>query len=176
MKTKYIMNGGLAFSEKKDIKKLEKLAAEGWLLEGLAWGGFCYKLVQGPAQDLIYTIDFQATPDSDYFDIFKSAGWRHITSSGQQIHIFAAPKGTPPIYSGNEIEEGKYQDFTVNLGKGALYSFLIMLVFMLLMYLSKSYYAFMYYPLFALTLISSMAFIFCFMPYLSYKFKAQAKQ
>ena len=48
MKTKYIINSGLAFAEKKDMKKLEKLASEGWLLKELSFGGFFYKLQQLP--------------------------------------------------------------------------------------------------------------------------------
>ena len=173
MKTKYIMNVGLAFTEKKDIKKLEKLASEGWLLQEFAFNGFMYKLVQGPKQDLTYTIDFQTKPDTDYFDIFSSAGWQHITSLNKQIHIFSAPKGTAPIYSDNEIKEGKYQEITSALGKGAWYSLLALMVFASAMIISKSHFEILYYPLFFITIINLAALIFCFMPFVAYKIKQQ---
>ena len=171
MKTKYIINSGLAFAEKKDMKKLEKLASEGWLLKGFSFGGFCYKLVQGSNQELTYTIDFQLNPDTDYFDIFSTAGWHHVTSSSKQIHIFSAPKGTAAIYSDNEIAEGKYKDITLLLGKGTAYTSVALIVFSLTMFMSKLHFEVLYYPLLILTLISSIAFIFCFMPYVMYKIK-----
>lgn len=171
MKTKYAMNGGLAFSEKKDIRKLEKLASEGWLFTEFAWGGFCYKLKQGSKQELTYTIDFQSKPDAEYFELFKTAGWKHVTSSGNRIHVFSAPKGTAPIYSGNEIDEGKYKDIKYMSGKGAIYSFAALLIFSLLMKLSQSYFDFLLYPFYVLTLISLVAFVFCFIPYVAYLYK-----
>lgn len=171
MKTKYAMNGGLAFSEKKDIRKLEKLASEGWLFTAFAWGGFCYKLKQGPKQELTYTMDFQSKPDAEYFEIFKTAGWSHVTSSANQIHVFCAPKGTAPIYSGNEIDEGKYKDIKSMSGKGAFYSLLALLVFSLSMKLSQSYFEFLMIPFYVLTLLSLVAFVFCFMPYVAYLYK-----
>ncbi len=171
MKTKYVMNGGLAFSEKRDTKKLEKMAAKGWLFKSFAFGGFLYKLEQGQPQELCYTMDFQSKPDFGYFEIFSSAGWQHITSASGQIHVFSAPKGTAPIYSGNEIEEGKYLDITSGLGKGAVLSLLALIVFWFLMVTSKTYFSVMFYPLAILTGLSTISFVFCFMPYVAYKYK-----
>ncbi len=40
MKSKYVMIGGLAFSEEKDMKKLGNYASEGWLLDSIVGGFF----------------------------------------------------------------------------------------------------------------------------------------
>ena len=176
MKTKYMMNGGLAFSEKKDIKKLEQLAAEGWVFEKFAWGGLYYKLIQGPKQEISYTMDFQSKPDSEYFEIFASAGWHHVSSIDNHIHVFNAPKGTPPIYSGNEVDEGKYNDMISMSSKGTIYAFLSFMVFSALLVLSKSYFDFLKLPAIILTLISLVTFIFCFLPFLSYKYQEKMNE
>lgn len=176
MKTKYVMNGGLAFSEKRDIKRLEKLAAEGWLLQEFAFAGFYYKLVKGTGQQLTYTMDFQANPDADYFDIFRNAGWQHVTSWGRQVHVFSAPKGTAPIYSGNEIDEGKYTDITAKLGKGSIYTLAAVILCASLSKVSQSQFEFMHFPLLVMTKLSVVGFIFCFMPFVAYKFKKRRNQ
>ncbi|EDS77184.1 conserved hypothetical protein [Clostridium botulinum C str. Eklund] len=43
MKNKYVMIGGLAFSEEDDMSKLSSYAKEGWILEKIVLG-FFYKL------------------------------------------------------------------------------------------------------------------------------------
>ena len=171
MKTKYMMNRGLAFSEKDDIKKLEKLAAEGWVFEKFAWVDFYYKFVQGPKQVINYTMDFQSKPDSEYFEIFASAGWHHVSSIDNHIHVFSAPKGTPPIYSGNEIDEGKYTEITSVMGKGTVYSFLVMINLNVLTKLSKSNFEYLFWPLNIAMILSWIVFVFYFMPYVAYKYK-----
>lgn len=171
MKTKYIINAGLAFSENKEIKKLEKMAADGWIFQKFAWGGFFYKLLEGPKQELTYTMDYQSNPDTEYFQIFNSAGWHHVSSSGNQIHVFSAPKGTPPIYSGNEIDEGKYQDMTSAMGKGSIYSFIILITSFILLKISKANFEFLFWPLSIVMILTAVVFVFCFMPYVAYKYK-----
>ncbi len=173
MKTKYMLNGGLAFTEKHDIKKLERLAAKGWLLKGFAWGGFMYKLVKGPKQKLAYTIDYQSNTDDDYLGIFAAAGWQHVTSWSQQIHIFSAPQGTAPIYSYDEVAEGKYRDIMAYLGRWFLYSLLALVICYLGMKLSLEYFDWLFYPLAALSFVGLVGCIFCGLPYIVYKFKTQ---
>lgn len=172
MKTKkYMLNSGLAFSEIKDLRKLEKQAEDGWLLNRFAWGGFFYELTPGPKQELTYALDCQSTPDADYFEIYDTAGWTYVTSAGNQFHIFSAPKGTAPIYSDNEIDEGKYLETTSMLGKFTLYTFIALVISTFITALSKTHFSILYYPLFGIKLICLTAFIFCFMPYVAYKYK-----
>lgn len=175
MKTKYIMNIGLAFSEKKDLKRFEDLAAEGWLLKDLAFGGFFFRLEQGEKQELSYTLDLQKNPDSEYKDIFKHAGWKHVCSAANRIHIFCAPKGTAPIYSEDEIGEGKYTDFTASLGKIAQYAFVTFILFYLGSIWVRPFSDVVHYSVFTVSMLGLVAFIFSFLPYLKYKFNERKK-
>jgi hypothetical protein len=170
MKTKYIINKGLAFSEKNDLKKFEDLANEGWILKDFAFGGFFFKLEQGEQQSLSYTLDLQADPDPEYKAIFEQAGWKHVSSFGNRIHIFCAPKGTSPIYSDDEIAEGKYTDFTASLGKTAVYAFLAFIIFSMVAIWIRPLSDIAYYPVYIAVMLSLIAFVFSFMPYLKYKF------
>lgn len=171
MKNKYRLNWGLAFSEKKDIKMLGKLAAKGWIFNGFTLGGAFYKFTSGPKQQLTYTMDLQPKPDKEYFEIIKASGWQHITSLQNHFHFFAAPKGTKPIYSGNEIEEGKYHDVTQLMGKSAVICLLACVLFYVLMIYSKTYFASIYYPIKILMYLCLIGLVFSLMPYLAYKFK-----
>ena len=50
-RTKYMMSGGLAFSEQKDLEKLSKLSSEGWHVRKFSFLG--YTLEQGEGADYI---------------------------------------------------------------------------------------------------------------------------
>lgn len=174
MKNKYILNGGIAFTEKKDLKKLNDYASKGWTLEKFAFGGVFYKLTKGENKDITYDIDFQLNPDDDYFKIFETAGWEHVTSVGNQIHYFSAAKGNKPIYSANE-EQDKYDDFTKSLGKVALYSLISLIIVTILIEITDKYIEFLSFPLLILALLILTVLIFCGMPFIMYKIKGLKK-
>ncbi|MBV4424560.1 DUF2812 domain-containing protein [Clostridium tyrobutyricum] len=44
----------------------------------------------------------------EYFLYFKEAGWSHVCSEGNTIHIFNALEGTQPIYTDTNTELEKY--------------------------------------------------------------------
>ena len=44
-KTKYVVSGGIAFSEKQDLQVLKKFAAEGWIVK--RYKRFGYELEKG---------------------------------------------------------------------------------------------------------------------------------
>lgn len=167
MKNKYVMISGLAFSEETDLKKLNKYAKEGWLLEGIV-GGFFYKLRKDKPQDLIYNLDYQREADEEYFNIFKEAGWNQVVSVGNYIHIFSAKAGTKPIYSDRESEVDKYTRVRNTTKKGTIYSLVIGLILIGIMIIS----AIAIKPLFSLIevlfVIDLIVFIFNFMPYVAY--------
>lgn len=174
METKYMINGGLAFSEESDLRKLKKQASKGWLLEGFVAGGFLYKLVKNKPTKLIYSIDYQNQADAEYFDYFKEAGWKHVTTYGKQIHIFSSAKASKPIYSDSETEVEKYATIAKQLKKSAIFSFIALVVFSLLHFISIQYFRPIFIPSFALFLISVISFIFCIMPY--FKFSLRIKK
>ncbi|MED5245575.1 MULTISPECIES: DUF2812 domain-containing protein [Priestia] len=128
-KTKYILSGGTAFAEKEDLQKLSDYAKKGWLLDRFAFLG--YTLKKGKPQELQYTLDFQEHADDEYFLLFKEAGWQHVCSTGNAMHIFSALPGTKPIYSDVETIVDRYKREKHSVGKAAL-SILVAMVFLLL--------------------------------------------
>ncbi|WP_028775948.1 DUF2812 domain-containing protein [Shimazuella kribbensis] len=128
---KYIYNGGLAFSEEKDMQRLSKYAKEGWILESSAFMGFVYKLRKGNPTDLVYNLDYRMDADDEYFSYFQEAGWKLVCSFGNQIYIFAAPVGTKPIYSDSSSLVEKYEQEKSKMGTYALPFLIATLVFFL---------------------------------------------
>lgn len=132
-RTRYMMSGGLAFSELKDMEKLRKFSSEGWHVRKFSFLG--YTLEQGERADCIYSIDYR-TLDNDaeeYFELFKEVGWSLVDSAGD-IHLFRAAPHTKPIYTDRDttIEKYKNQKKPLNLAMvtlvpGTIISWLISL-------------------------------------------------
>ena len=123
--TKYMMSGGLAFAEEKDMEKLRAFSVKGWHVRDFAFMG--YVLEKGNSTDYIYSLDYRQMKEDEaeeYFDFFSSSGWTHITSQGE-IHLFRALPGTKPIHSDRETVAEKHK----NMGKSTR-SLAISLVFL----------------------------------------------
>lgn len=106
--TKYMMSGGLAFSEDKDMEKLRQFSLKGWHVSDFKFMG--YTLEKGQSADYIYSIDYRSLNEEEageYFDFFSSAGWTHIASQGN-FHLFRGLPGTKPIYSDQETVVEKH--------------------------------------------------------------------
>ena len=132
--TKYINSGGLAFFENQDMRKLDEYAKEGWILESFT--PFGYKLIKVKPENIKYSLDYQKKVDADYFSYFEAAGWTHVCSGGNQIHIFSAPEGTHPIYTEKVTMFEKYETARKSMGKVALPTLIITLILFLLTVLS----------------------------------------
>ena len=167
MKNKYVMVGGLAFSEENDMKKLERYAREGWILECIV-GGFFYKLKKDKPQDIVYSLDYQTDASEEYFTIFKEAGWELVFSLENQMHIFSAPVGTKPIYSDAESEIDKYTRVRNKTKRGAVYSLIVAIVLIGLLVTSIIFIRPIFLIVLALLVIDIFVFVFNFMPYLAY--------
>ncbi|WMM33444.1 DUF2812 domain-containing protein [Shouchella clausii] len=108
--TKYMMSGGRAFSEDKDMDKLRRFSLKGWHVSGFKFMG--YTLEKGQSADYIYSIDYRSLNEGEteeYFDFFSSAGWTHIASE-EECHLFRASPGTKPIYSDQETVVEKHDN------------------------------------------------------------------
>ncbi|SEN05676.1 Protein of unknown function [Mesobacillus persicus] len=108
-KTKYMMSGGLAFSEQKDMEKLHKKSLKGWHVKSFKFMG--YELEYGEKEDVIYNIDYRVLEEDEkeeYMEFFSSAGWTHVCSEAN-MHLFKAPSNTTPIYSDKDSKVEKYQ-------------------------------------------------------------------
>lgn len=170
-KIKYVPSGGLAFFEEKDMKKLSNYAKEGWILESFA--GIGYKLRKGEPRNIEYSLDYQKEVDDEYFTFFEEAGWSHVCSVGNEIHLFSAPTGTKPIYSDKPTTIEKYEREKKQMGKAALPFFTSTVVFMFFSSLSK--YGWLsentgnFFEL--LGMVSLIILIFPGLPYISYQFR-----
>lgn len=113
------MGAGLAFAEEHDLQRLSQWAAEGWRLTKIE--SMWMVLEQAPPEQVIFAIDYQEAPDPEYFEMCRAAGWHHVTSVEQQIHLFKATSGTPSIFSAADSTT-KYQRAARMFGKPALWS------------------------------------------------------
>ena len=118
--TKYIMSGGLSFSEEKDMEKLRQFSLKGWHVSNFKFMG--YTLKKGESSDYIYSVDYRslkADEEEEYFDFFSSSGWSHIASEGD-IHLFRAQPNTKPIYSDRDTSVEKYENLAHSMNYFAI--------------------------------------------------------
>ncbi|WP_233004791.1 DUF2812 domain-containing protein [Exiguobacterium aurantiacum] len=136
MKRKYMSSWGLAFAEEREMKKLQQMAAEGWHLEKFAPLG--YTLVEGEPMDVLYSLDYRQRPDEDYFELFAASGWEHVTSTGDEIHVFKGRPDAIPLYTDQTTTHDKYAQVERQMGKAALVFLVISIGLMLLLQLNWS--------------------------------------
>ncbi|WP_114165230.1 DUF2812 domain-containing protein [Exiguobacterium sp. TNDT2] len=136
MKRKYMSSWGLAFAEEREMKKLGEMAARGWHLEKFALLG--YTLVEGEPMDVRYSLDYRQRPDEDYFELFAASGWEHVTSSGDEIHVFKGSPDATPLYTDRQTTQEKYGQVERAMGRGALICLVISIGLMLLLQLNWS--------------------------------------
>jgi len=117
--TRREMSSGLAFAEERDLQRLSTWAAEGWRLAKIEhlW----MILEQAPPEQVIFAIDYQEAPDTEYFEMCSAAGWHHVTSVEKQIHLFKAAPGTAAIFSATDSAT-KYERAARMFAKPALWS------------------------------------------------------
>lgn len=129
--TRREMSSGLAFAEEHDLQRLSRWAAEGWQLAKIehVW----MILEQAPPEQAIFAIDYQEVPDLEYFEMCRAAGWHHVTSVEQQIHLFKAAPGTASIFSSADSTT-KYQRAARMLAKPALWSSVGLVVSVMLLF------------------------------------------
>lgn len=174
---KYVYNGGLAFSEDRDMQRFSDYAREGWFLESFAYLGFSYKLRKGTPKKLVYSLDYRKNADEEYFALFEASGWSLVCSQAH-IHIFSAPVGTKPIYTDQDTLLEKYEQEKNTTGKYAFTFLLTTFVFFLIYNLGDL----ISLPIWAsktflvLGVLSLIPLIFTGLPYIQYKKKSKHLQ
>ncbi len=123
--TRREIRSGLAFAEEHDLQRLARLAAEGWRLVEIR--GLYMVLEKAPPEQFVFAIDYQATPDPEYFEVCATAGWTHVISVEQHIHLFCAVPGTPSIFSANDAIV-KYERAARMFARPALWSSVVFAV------------------------------------------------
>ena len=66
--TKYIISGGLAFSEHKDMEKLRLYSLKGWHVSDFKFMG--YTLKKGVSSDYIYSVDYRSLKENEEAEYF----------------------------------------------------------------------------------------------------------
>lgn len=170
---KYVPSGGLAFNEEKDLRKLEKYADEGWILDRFAFLGYQLKIAE--PRKLQYSLDYQPKADMEYFKLFEVAGWTHVCSAGCEIHIFSASVNTKPIYSDRETIYDKYKREKMQMKRISI-PFLFIFVLLFIISIACNYFHlpfFIVFPSYVLTAVSYLILIFSGLPFIAYAFKLQ---
>jgi hypothetical protein len=129
--TRREIGSGLAFAEEHDLQRLSTWAAEGWRLSRIS--GMFMVLEQAPPEQVVFAIDYQDKPDDEYFEMCAAAGWQHVTSIEQQIHLFKAAPETPAIFSPTDSTT-KYQRAARMFAKPALWGSVGLVVLLILMF------------------------------------------
>ena len=128
VRTKRLASEGIAFSEKKDLRNLREYAAKGWIVK--RYKGMGYELEEGPAEDVIFSIDVNMVSEheqDEYFEMFRAGGWEHVCSS-HGTHLFKAAPGTPPIYTDKESEMGKLDRLLASVVPVSLFCFVALVI------------------------------------------------
>lgn len=163
---KYVMCGGLAFTEEKDMKKLSKLAKEGWILDSFKY--LSYRLVKSKPEDIMYCVDYNCDKNdlSSYFEMFDESKWKYVCSY-DGFHFFKAPVGTQPIYSDNDTLSLKYKNIYKDLSKASIYIILATTITGVIAYLINNSFTIpesikiILYMLFAAGIGFSVSLIIC---------------
>ncbi|WPC39498.1 DUF2812 domain-containing protein [Clostridium sp. JS66] len=166
--TKYVMSKGIAFSEHEEMQILSEYASKGWFLYEFAFLG--YRLKKADPEKLQYALDYRNNADEEYFSYFQEAGWHHVCSAENMIHIFSAPQGTKPIYTDNNTESEKYINQYKSMKKVAIPSLLCSVLFIVLMLLAEySHISNIYVIIFAILLLpTAILAVITTLPCISY--------
>jgi hypothetical protein len=160
VKKKYVLVSGLAFGEKADMRKLKKLAQQGWILDGIT--SFFYRFRKGQPQTLDYSVDYRSDYDDEYFTIFQEAGWTHRATLGE-IHIFSAPEGTTPLYLDTAEQSEQYLPMIRETAKGSAISFLVLVILAIALRVG-GVPGWLSHVLFVFLVFAWVVFVFNFMP------------
>lgn len=98
--TRIELIAGLACCADEDLHRLSQWAAEGWHVVEVRR---MYVVLERthPAQ-VVFAVDYQHHPDAEYFGLCRMAGWTHVVSLSQSIHLFKAPMGTRSLFSAHD--------------------------------------------------------------------------
>lgn len=164
---KRVKCSGLAFGDKEDMEILHKYALEGWIFR--EFKGITYILHKEEPQDIIFSYDFcnlKKENESEYYELFKSAGWEPVEFKDKSIHFFHAKNGTVPVHTDSDIQADQFG----NIAKWSLVA-LILSVLVLIASMQFNNLSGIYSVLQILTIVfsaavmggSAMCFTGCFL-------------
>lgn len=104
---------GLAWSEDRDMNKLNEFSKEGWMLSGFSY--LSYELKKEEPKEYIYCMDSQKVENrEEYIELFKDVGWECICNY-EDIYFFKALPGTKGIYNDKRSLSEKYNYISIQM-------------------------------------------------------------
>lgn len=170
---KYVMMGGFAFADNTDMRKLKKLAKQGWVLKG--WSFLFYRFEKGEPQDLDFMVDYRDELDHDYLMMFEKLGWKHVISI-EHVQIFSAKEGTKPIYADKDSKVETLKTQEKSLKKPAIILSLLLIASLILKFLFISETGWLHFLWIMLIILLIIATVFAVMPYFAYKSRRRRLQ
>lgn len=171
MKEKFVIVTALSFSDQQDTKRLSEFASKGLMLKDYRIPLLSYRLFPSEKQEVDFLIDYQQNASLEYIDSYAQNGWQ-LVFAHEDLHYFKADKGTPAFYSDMEGKIALYRKESKRFGLYTLLSLIPVLLFGFLLSTFQSSGEIVTLPLFMLTGLSIMSFIFCVMPFVTYHFRA----
>ena len=172
MKDKFVIVTALAFSDQQDTKRLSEFASKGLLLNDYRIPLLSYRLIPQEKQEVDFLIDYHQGATQEYVYSYTQNGWDHVFSH-DDLHYFKAVKGTVPFYTDIEGKVMRYKKESKRFGIYTLISLLPTLIFGYLLFTFQTSEELVTLPLFILSGLSVMSLIFCFMPFVTYHFRAK---
>lgn len=127
MSTTSRMGHGLAFGPDKDLAMFADMARRGHHLDGVSKLGHGWSFTEGPPEQAVFDLAYEIDPSSDYFEIFRAAGWTPVLSLAE-VHIFKAAPGTPPVHAGTD---SRREELTRNRDRYLRHSVVASIAFLL---------------------------------------------
>ena len=171
MKDRFVIVTALAFSDQQDTKRLSDFASKGLLLKDFRIPMLSYRLIPQDKQEVDYLIDYQQQATQEYYDSYLKTGWQHVFSS-EDMHYFKADKGTAPFYSDVDGKIQRYKKESKRYGIYTLISLFPAVLFGFLLFTYRMSAELITLPLFVAAGLSTMSFVFCVMPFLTYRLRA----
>jgi len=152
---------GMAVSPEKNLALFSDMAARGQALVGISALGFMWRFKPAPAEDAVFALDYNDTPDEDYLAVFEAAGWQHVLGICD-MQIFKAAPGTRPIHTERQGEKETLASQARRHGLAAI-------VFLVLMVLAFAVHITLELPRWVdviLYLVTVIPFIFTAIPWI----------
>jgi hypothetical protein len=101
MRTKTVFRVYFAWQDEEEERWLEKMARDGWHLKG---GRIFYRFAAGPPKKVRYRLDFRrsGTTNADYVQLFRDAGWEHVSAFGHWHCFRTEDQGAPEVFTDPE--------------------------------------------------------------------------
>lgn len=163
------MSNGLAFEPEKDLAMFSRMAAGGKRLSGFSSLGHGWTFTDAPPEDAVFDLAYERDPDTEYFDIFRAAGWSPVVSMGD-AHVFKAKPGTPPVHTTRESRSEELQRQQKQFTRYSIVTVSLWVLLLVLLQMLGATRA----VLFNVLLLAAVPVVYTVLPLLGYTWRSRA--